>query len=121
LWISTPDKANAYYLAKFDVALRDDDSDYVALLTANKIFGGSIRSRLVNRLRHKDGISYSAGSQLSVSSYDRAASLILFATYAPSNLMKLKQDVYEEIKEFFEGGITVDELNDAKKRSTLNA
>lgn len=29
--------------------------------------------------------------------------------------MKLKQDVYEEIKEFFEGGITVDELNDAKK------
>jgi zinc protease len=113
--ISTPDKANAYYLAKFDVALRDDDSDYVALLTANKIFGGSIRSRLVNRLRHKDGISYSAGSQLSVSSYDRAASLILFATYAPSNLMKLKQDVYEEIKEFFEGGITVDELNDAKK------
>jgi zinc protease len=42
--------------------LRDDDADAPALYVANNIFGGSggLSSRLMDRLRQKDGISYSA-------------------------------------------------------------
>jgi len=75
LAIATPDKENAIFLARQNLDLRDDDPDYPALYIANYILGGEsgLDSRLMDRLRQKEGLSYSAGSSLNVPAIDRSA------------------------------------------------
>src|SRR5262249_49510758 len=61
--IVTPDKANANYLAGMSLPIGDEHPDYPALVVGNFILGGgSLSSRLGDRLRQKDGLSYGAGS-----------------------------------------------------------
>jgi zinc protease len=113
--LQAPDKANAFYLAALPVALKDDMPDYVPLLLANKVLGGGVKSRLFDRLRQKEGISYGAGSGLSVSAFEPVGMLKLYAIYAPHNLDKLKTGVREELARLVQDGVTEQELNDAKK------
>lgn len=113
--LQTPDKANAFYLAALPLALKDDMADYVPMVLANAVLGGGVKSRLFDRLRQKDGISYGAGSALSVSAYEAVGMLKLYAIYAPQNLDKLKSGVREELTRFFQEGVTEQELQDAKK------
>ena len=69
--IETPDKENAMFLARLNVNMQDTDPDYPALLIANYIMGQSgFDSRLIARIRVKDGLSYGAGSGLSVGATD---------------------------------------------------
>src|SRR5262249_16642914 len=66
--IITPDKSNAEYLAGLSFALSDSDPEYPALRIGNQIFGGStLASRLGDRVRQKDGLSYGATSSFSAS------------------------------------------------------
>ncbi|WP_114152700.1 M16 family metallopeptidase [Chromobacterium haemolyticum] len=113
--LQAKDKANAFYLATAPLAMRDSDADYPAMLVANKILGGGVKSRLLDRLRQKDGISYYAGSQFKAGSFEPVASLSLVAIYAPQNLEKLKQGVTEELTRFIRDGVNATELADAKK------
>lgn len=113
--LKTPDKANAFYIAALPLALKDDMPDYVPLLLANKVLGGGVKSRLLDRLRQKDGISYGAGSGLSVSSFEPVAMLRLYAIYAPANLGKLQAGVHEELARLIQDGVTAQELADAQK------
>ena len=113
--LQAPDKANAFYLAALPVALKDDMPDYVPLMLANKVLGGGVKSRLFDRLRQKDGISYGAGSGLSVSAFEAVGMLKLYAIYAPQNLDKLKTGVREELARWVQEGVTEQELSDAKK------
>src|SRR5205823_8928087 len=70
--INTPDKENAYYLAAELLPLTDTSPDYPALTLANYWFGaGGLHSRLPDRLRTKEGLSYTAGSSLSASALDK--------------------------------------------------
>src|SRR6266704_2296054 len=62
----TPDKANAYFLAGMRINIRDEDPDYPALLLSNYIIGTGINSRLFQRIRGKEGLSYGVGSSFSV-------------------------------------------------------
>jgi zinc protease len=113
--LQAPDKANAFYLAALPVALKDDMPDYVPLMLANKVLGGGVKSRLFDRLRQKDGISYGAGSGLSISAFEAVGMLKLYAIYAPNNLDKLKTGVREELARLVQDGVTEQELIDAKK------
>jgi zinc protease len=113
--LEAPDKANAFYLAGLPLLLQDTQSDYVALQLANRVLGGGVKSRLLDRLRQKDGLSYGAGSQLSASSFEPSGMWVLYAIYAPQNLAKLKAGVQEELAKFVKDGITAEELTDAKK------
>jgi zinc protease len=113
--LEAPDKSNAIYLAALQLTLKDDTPDFVALSLANKVLGGGVKSRLFDRLRQKDGISYGAGSQLSAGTFDAYGSLSLFAIYAPTNLGKLQVGVREELERFVKDGLTEQELADAKK------
>jgi zinc protease len=69
----------------------------------------------MDRLRQKDGLSYDAGSQLSVSSYEASGMWVLYAIYAPQNLDKLKAAVQEELAKFVKDGVSAEELADAKR------
>ena len=73
LLLKTPDKENSIFIARTNVNMRDDDADFPALAVADYIMGGGagIDSRLGARIRVKDGLSYGAGSNLSVGSTDR--------------------------------------------------
>jgi zinc protease len=115
LMLATPDKPNAMYLATLPLGLRDDAPDYIALAIGNRILGGGSNNRLEERLRQKEGISYSAGSQLSASSFEPVADLILYAIHAPQNLARLQAAIREETERLVRDGITEQELDDAKK------
>jgi zinc protease len=113
--LEAPDKANAFFLAGLPLSLQDTQADFVPLQLANRVLGGGVKSRLLDRLRQKDGLSYGAGSQLSASSFEPSGMWVLYAIYAPQNLAKLKAGVQEELAKFVKDGITAEELTDAKK------
>ena len=115
LQLEAPDKANAFFLAGLPLALQDTHPEYVPLQLANRVLGGGVKSRLLDRLRQKDGLSYGAGSQLSASTFEPSGMWVLYAIYAPQNLGKLKAGVQEELAKFVKDGITAEELADAKK------
>ncbi|MFM2268221.1 MAG: hypothetical protein RL757_1662 [Bacteroidota bacterium] len=114
--IKTPDKANAMFFAGQNLQMRDDNPDYVALMVGNHILGGgALSSRLADRIRQKEGISYGVGSWLSVPSIDDAATFGAYAIYAPENVEKLESAFKDEIARILKDGITEKELEDAKK------
>jgi zinc protease len=114
--ISTPDKANATYMAGIVFPLRDDNPDYPALVMANYIFGGnSLDSRLGTRVRQQEGLSYSVGSNLSVSSFDARASLTINAICNPHNIDRVEKAIHEELVRLRRDGVTTEELARAKQ------
>ncbi len=112
--IATPDKANATLRASIVLDASDDDPDYAALVIANYLFGGSIDARLAKRIREKDGLSYSVGSGLSVSTLDRYGQWSASAIYAPQNKARVEAALREELDRARRDGFTLDELTKAK-------
>lgn len=113
--IVTPDKKNANYLAGLTFGMKDDDADYPALVAANFILGGgTLSSRLGNRLRQKEGLSYGAGSNFSADPLDPNASLRLNAICNPANLAKATIAADEEFQKLVRDGVTERELQEAK-------
>jgi zinc protease len=113
--LEAPDKANAFFIAGLPLSLQDTQQDFVPLQLANRVLGGGVKSRLLDRLRQKEGLSYGAGSQLSASSFEPSGMWVMYAIYAPQNLAKLKASVQDELTKFVKDGITAEELTDAKK------
>jgi zinc protease len=114
--IVTPDKANAEYLAGLTFPLSDSDPDYPALRIANFIFGGStLASRIGDRIRQKEGLSYGATSSFTASSQDPVASLNVTVSTNPANIGKVTTAVMEELEKFLSQGPTEKEVADAKQ------
>jgi zinc protease len=114
--IDTPEKENAFIRGRIDFPLRDDDPDAPALVIANDIFGGGgLSNRVMERLRQRDGISYGAGTGLTLGSRYRVASWTLGAIMAPQNVAKAEQALREEIERARRDGFTAKEVEDAKK------
>jgi zinc protease len=115
LKLETPDKANAVFFAGENLALRDDDPDYPALLLANYMFGGGfLNSRLAVRVRQKEGLSYGVGSGLESGIQDVAGRFTVYAIHAPQNTAKLETAVREEIERARKDGFTAEEVAAAK-------
>ena len=115
LKFETPDKANAMFFAGQNLALRDDDPDYPALLLSNYMFGGGfLNSRLAVRIRQKDGLSYGVGSGLETGTQDVSGRFTVYAIHAPQNTAKLEAAVREEIERARTEGFTADELAAAR-------
>jgi zinc protease len=114
-WINTPDQANGMLVASLAIALQDTDTDFVPATIANYIFGGSgLDSRVMQRLRQKDGVSYGGGSGLGVSSRSHASVWQIYAIAAPENLSASEKAVIEELQQLQTAGITAQELAKAK-------
>jgi zinc protease len=113
--IDTPDKANATYVAGLLFPMRDDDPDYPALLIGNYILGsGALSSRLGNRIRQQEGLSYSVSSSLTVSSWDQRASLSMMAICNPRNVSRVVNAAQEELERLLQDGVSAEELANAK-------
>src|SRR5215469_625559 len=113
--LETPDKANAYIRGESSFALSDRDPDYPALVLANYIIGGSPNSRLWDRIRQKEGLSYGVASWLSVSSFEPNTSFYVSATFAPEVAAKLRAGLHEELVRAARDGFTAKEVADAKR------
>lgn len=113
--LETPDKANGFYVARLPVPLIEDDPAVIPLILGNRILGGGgMKSRLVDRLRQKDGISYGSGSGFSPDPYEANSSFTLQAIYAPQNLDKLKAGITDVVDTLLKDGVTEQELAEAK-------
>jgi zinc protease len=113
--ILTPDKPNAAYIAAMTIPMRDDHPDYAALSIGNFVLGSSgLSSRLGDRLRQKEGLSYSVQSSLQPSAVDERTTFFLFAISNPDNAPKVHEAIQDELKKLLENGITAEELEAAK-------
>src|SRR5262249_8137098 len=107
---------NATYSAGMLFPVRDDEADYPALVIGNYILGaGTLSSRLGNRIRQQDGLSYGVSSSLSASSFDPRATFGITAICNPQNMNRLSKDVQEELARLLRDGVTSDELDKAKQ------
>ncbi|MFZ3001021.1 MAG: pitrilysin family protein [Undibacterium umbellatum] len=113
--IITPDKANAFFFATMLVPVGTKHPDYPALVLGNYLMGGSANSRILNRIRQKDGVSYGGGSSFSGSSVEEVGAFNAGAIYAPQNRVKLETGIREEMARVQTEGFTVAELEDGKK------
>ena len=116
LALDTPDKASSFLLAVHPMPMKDDAKAYPALVMANYMLGGgALRSRLADRIRQKEGLSYGVGSQLSVPKHDPAGVWIAYAMSAPQNTAKVEAVLREELQRAVSEGFTEAELAEAKK------
>jgi len=114
--LETLDKPNAFFIAGQPLALRDSDPDYPALVLGNFMLGGGfLNSRLATRIRQKEGLSYTVGSQLQADSLDKSGVWVAYAIFAPQNAARLEAAFQEELARVLKEGFTAEEIQAAKK------
>src|SRR6185295_1039962 len=114
--IEAPDKESAFFLAGLRIEMRDDAPEFPAMTLGNFMTGGGfLNSRLAERLRQKEGLSYGAGSWFQASAFDRDAVFGSYAIYAPQNAERLLQAYQEEMDRVVKDGFTDEEIAEAKK------
>jgi zinc protease len=114
--IETPDKANAMLWARQNFELRESDPDYGALLMAGEMIGGGVlNSRLANRIRNQDGLSYGVQAMISGHPVDAAGQFIAVAIFAPENVDKVEAALIEELEKVLADGFTQEEFDAARQ------
>ncbi|MCE4557442.1 M16 family metallopeptidase [Roseateles cellulosilyticus] len=110
------DKANAMVSGRLLLPIDDDHADYPALRIATHVLGASgFDSRLLTRLRQKEGISYGAGAGLSASSFEPNAQLGMGAIFAPEARARVEAALNDELARLVRDGLTQAELDTAKR------
>ena len=113
--INTPDKAQATYFSAMTLPIRDDHEDFAALTLGNYILGGgALASRLGNRVRQQEGLSYGIQSALQGSPVDDRSVFYIFAISAPDKADRVHEVIQEELAKLLKDGITEEELTQQK-------
>lgn len=113
--IVTPDKANALFLAGLSFSMNDDNPDAIALQLGNFILGGgTLSSRLGDRIRQKEGLSYGVTSSVSIPSRGTDARFTVNAITNPANIDAVEKAAFEELNRFITDGPTEKEVSEAK-------
>jgi zinc protease len=114
--IETPDKANAIYFAGLNLALMDTNPDEASLEIGDFILGGgTLSSRLGDRVRQKEGLSYGVRSSYSASALDKSAHFMINAICNPINMEKVDRAIAEEVDRILKDGVGDKELAEAKE------
>jgi zinc protease len=110
----TPDKANATLMGRLPMPVNDLSDDYAALLVVDRILGASTESRIPDRIREREGLSYAVQTWLKVSSFEENSQLHLYAIFAPENLVRVRRGVDEELARALKDGFTEAEVATAR-------
>ena len=113
--INTPDKTNATFEAAIRVRMSENDPDYPAMILANQMFGGSLGSRMPNRIRNLEGLSYSVSSRFTAPVDGDAAVFSASAISAPQNTAKVEASFVDELRKTLKTGFTAEEVATARK------
>jgi zinc protease len=114
--IQTPGKENAVYAGGFVIPMSDSHPDYAALLIGNHILGSSgLSSRLGDRVRQQEGLSYGVGSSFSASHRDPSGEFKVYAIANPTNMDRVVIAIDEELRRLVDNGPSGEELAEAKQ------
>jgi zinc protease len=113
--IETPDKENARFSAGVRLRMKDSDPDYAAMMMANYMFGGTIKARLPDRIRNREGLSYGVDSNFTAPAEGDAAAFSAVAIANPVNTPKVEASFLDELTKTLRDGFTAAELDAAKK------
>ncbi len=115
--LKTPDKANAVLSGNINLQISQKDADYPAVSMANELLGGGtfMGSRISQRLREKEGMSYGAGSFMDVRYKQNLGTWGLYAIFNPLVKNRLDSALNEEIDKAISKGFTQDELTKSIK------
>ncbi|MFR6359731.1 MAG: M16 family metallopeptidase [Sutterella wadsworthensis] len=96
--IDTPEKENGTLMARVDLPANVADADAAALVTADWILGGStgLSNRIVTRLRQKEGLSYGAGSGITLPRFGNRGHWSVGAIVAPQNVRQAEASLRDE-------------------------
>ena len=114
-FLTTPDKPRANLQAQLRLPLNDQHPDYVPLLVGNFILGGGPASRLWDRVREKEGLSYDVRSFIGWNLYELNSTWVASAIFAPQNQPKVEAAFKEEIARLLRDGVTDQELAQARQ------
>lgn len=111
--INTPDKTNAMMLAGINLNISRKNADYPAVIMANELLGGGafLSSRIPQRLRENEGMSYGAGSFLNVQYNYNSGNWGLYAMFNPLYKGRLDSALHQEVDKAIQAGFTQDELS----------
>lgn len=115
--VSTPDKANAALAGNINLNISEKHADYPAVYMANELLGGGafLSSRIPQRLRENEGMSYGAGTFMNVQYKYDVGIWGLYAAYNPIYKGRLDSALHQEIDKAIAGGFTKDELDNSVK------
>jgi zinc protease len=113
--IETPDKANAQFLAGERFQMSQADPDYPAMVLASYMFGEPITSRISDRIRNREGLSYGANARITVPAEGDAATLSGTVSLNPGVGPKVESSFLDELKKVWDAGFTAAEVAAAKK------
>ena len=113
--IETPDKANAEFLAGERFQMSQSDPDYAAMVLASYMFGEPITSRISDRIRNREGLSYGANARITVPAEGDSAMLSGTVSLNPGVGPKVEASFVDELKNVYEKGFTQAEVDGAKK------
>jgi zinc protease len=113
--VITPDKANAVLRAGFNLPVRDDHPDFPALVLANYLLGGTSTARIPERVREKEGLSYSTFTSFHASAFDENASFRIGSIFAPQNRDRVRGAIREELERATREGFGAEELERGKQ------
>ena len=115
--IQINDKTNAVLLEKINLNIGEKSADYPALEMANELLGGGsfLSSRIPQRLRETEGLSYGAGSYLQANPTDPRTDWGIYAFYNPTMKDKLMTALNEEIQKAISKGFTKEEFDNSLK------
>lgn len=111
--INTPDKTNAMLLGGINLNISRKHPDYPAVIVANELLGGGafLSSRIPQRLRENEGMSYGAGSFMNVEYKYNTGNWGLYAFFNPIYKGRLDSALHQEVDKAIKGGFTQDELS----------
>ncbi len=114
--INTPDKTNAMLYSSQQFALDDEDPIFAAFEIGNYVLGaGALSSRLGDRVRQQEGLSYGIRSGVSARHRDARTDFTLYAITNPGNVDRLLSVINEELDKLRKSGVTEEELAKAKE------
>ncbi len=114
--IKTPDKTNAMLLGNININISETHVDFPAMFMANELLGGGafLSSRIPQRLRENEGMSYGAGTFMNSNYRFDVSSWGVYAMFNPLYKGRLDSALHQEIDKAITGGFTKDELEKSK-------
>ncbi len=110
LQLLTADKQNANMRLVLALPLAELHADYVALMMVNELFSEGGSSRLWQRMRERDGLSYGVQSVVQWNAVEDHSRWLVVASFAPQNLAKMEAALREETARALKDGFTQDEF-----------
>ncbi len=114
--INTPDKTNATLLGSVSLNISEKNADYPAIFMANELLGGGafLSSRIPQRLREQEGMSYGAGTFLDANYKYDVTNWGVYAIFNPLYKGRLDSALHQEIDKAISGGFTKDEFEKSR-------